>query len=87
MKPVRMYTTRVCPFCVMAKRLLSSKGVTYEEIRVDESPGVREEMMRISGRRTVPQIFVGETHVGGFDDLSALDHAGKLDPLLKDSNP
>lgn len=87
MKPVRMYTTRVCPFCVMAKRLLSSKGVTYEEIRVDESPGVREEMMRISGRRTVPQIFVGDTHVGGFDDLSALDHAGKLDPLLKDSNP
>ncbi|MDM4768615.1 glutaredoxin 3 [Solimonas sp. SE-A11] len=86
MKPVRMYTTRVCPFCVMAKRLLSSKGVTYEEIRVDENPGVREEMMRISGRRTVPQIFVGETHVGGFDDLSALDHAGKLDPLLKDSN-
>ncbi|HEY0917447.1 MAG TPA: glutaredoxin 3, partial [Solimonas sp.] len=70
MKPVRMYTTRVCPFCVMAKRLLSSKGVTYEEIRVDESPGVREEMMRISGRRTVPQIFVGDTHVGGFDDLS-----------------
>ncbi len=87
MKPVRMYTTRVCPFCVMAKRLLSSKGVTYEEIRVDESPGVREEMMRISGRRTVPQIFVGDTHVGGFDDLSALDHAGKLDPLLKDSSP
>ena len=87
MKPVRMYTTRVCPFCVMAKRLLSSKGVTYEEIRVDETPGVREEMMRISGRRTVPQIFVGDTHVGGFDDLSALDHAGKLDPLLKDSNP
>lgn len=87
MKPVRMYTTRVCPFCVMAKRLLSSKGVTYEEIRVDESPGVREEMMRISGRRTVPQIFVGDTHVGGFDDLSALDHAGKLDPLLKDPNP
>jgi glutaredoxin 3 len=86
MKPVRMYTTRVCPFCVMAKRLLTSKGVSYEEIRVDESPGVREEMMRISGRRTVPQIFVGDTHVGGFDDLSALDHAGKLDPLLKDSN-
>lgn len=87
MKPVRMYTTRVCPFCVMAKRLLQSKGVCYEEIRVDENPGVREEMMRISGRRTVPQIFVGETHVGGFDDLSALDHAGKLDPLLKDPNP
>ncbi len=86
MKPVRMYTTQVCPFCVMAKRLLKSKGVAYEEIRVDEKPGIREEMMRISGRRTVPQIFVGETHVGGFDDLSALEHAGKLDPLLKDSN-
>lgn len=85
MKPVRMYTTQICPFCVMAKRLLKSKGVAYEEIPVDGNPGVREEMMRISGRRTVPQIFVGETHVGGFDDLSALEHAGKLDPLLKDS--
>ncbi|HSW12500.1 MAG TPA: glutaredoxin 3 [Solimonas sp.] len=84
MKPVRMYTTRICPFCVMAKRLLSSKGVSYEEIRVDENPGIREEMTRVTGRRTVPQIFVGETHVGGFDDLSALEHAGKLDPLLND---
>lgn len=84
MKPVRMYTTRICPFCVMAKRLLQSKGVNYEEIRVDESPTVREEMTRVTGRRTVPQIFVGETHVGGFDDLSALEHAGKLDPLLKE---
>lgn len=82
MKPVRMYTTRICPFCVMAKRLLQSKGVSYEEIRVDEDPGIRQEMMRVTGRRTVPQIFVGETHVGGFDDLSALEHAGKLDPLL-----
>lgn len=82
MKSVRMYTTRICPFCVMAKRLLSSKGVGVEEIRVDENPAVRDEMMRITGRRTVPQIFVGETHVGGFDDLSALEHAGKLDPLL-----
>lgn len=84
MKPVRMYTTRICPFCVMAKRLLQQKGVTYEEVRVDEDCGRRDEMMRISGRRTVPQIFVGETHVGGFDDLSALDRAGGLDPLLKD---
>jgi len=84
MKAVKMYTTRVCPFCTMAKRLLQAKGASFEEIRVDENPGVREEMMRITGRRTVPQIFVGETHVGGFDDLSALDHAGGLDPLLKD---
>jgi glutaredoxin 3 len=84
MKAVKMYTTRVCPFCTMAKRLLQSKGASLEEIRVDENPAVREEMMRITGRRTVPQIFVGETHVGGFDDLSALDHAGRLDPLLKD---
>ena len=84
MKAVKMYTTRVCPFCTMATRLLQSKGASLEEIRVDENPAVREEMMRITGRRTVPQIFVGETHVGGFDDLSALDHAGRLDPLLKD---
>lgn len=85
MKPVRMYSTRVCPFCVMAKRLLTSKGVQIEEVRVDEDFSRREEMMRITGRRTVPQIFVGETHVGGFDDLSALEHAGELDPLLKDN--
>lgn len=84
MKLVRMYTTRVCPFCTMAKRLLQQKGVQIEEVRVDENAGEREKMMQISGRRTVPQIFVGEVHVGGFDDLSALDRAGKLDPLLKD---
>lgn len=84
MKSVRMYTTGVCPFCLMAKRLLKQKGVAVEEVRVDHDPAQREEMMRITQRRTVPQIFVGETHVGGFDDLSALEHAGKLDPLLKD---
>jgi glutaredoxin 3 len=82
MKRVRMYTTRVCPYCVMAKRLLQSKGVAVEEIRVDESPQQREEMMRITGRRTVPQIFIGEAYVGGCDDLQALERAGKLDPLL-----
>ncbi|HUP91431.1 MAG TPA: glutaredoxin 3 [Solimonas sp.] len=87
MKHVRMYSTRMCPFCVMAKRLLTSKGVPIEEVRVDEDFTRREEMMRITGRRTVPQIFVGETHVGGFDDLSALEHAGKLDPLLTDTEP
>jgi glutaredoxin 3 len=84
MKSVRMYTTGSCPFCIMAKRLLSQKGVTVEEVRVDSDAAQREQMMRSTGRRTVPQIFVGETHVGGFDDLSAMDRAGKLDPLLKD---
>ncbi|HEX4895145.1 MAG TPA: glutaredoxin 3 [Solimonas sp.] len=87
MKAVRMYTTRICPFCVMAKRLLGNKGVAVEEIRVDENPALRDEMMRITGRRTVPQIFIGETHVGGCDDLQALDRAGKLDPLLQDPTP
>lgn len=84
MKAVRMYTTGLCPFCVMAKRLLQQKGVAIEEVRVDSDTTQREEMMRITGRRTVPQIFVGETHVGGFDDLSAMERAGKLDPLLKE---
>jgi glutaredoxin 3 len=79
-----MYSTRMCPFCVMAKRLLAAKGVTFDEVRVDEDHARRDEMMRITGRRTVPQIFVGEQHVGGFDDLSALERAGKLDPLLKE---
>ena len=84
MKRVQMYSTGCCPFCVMAKRLLAQKGVAVDEIRVDEDQARREEMMRITGRRTVPQIFVGETHVGGYDDLSAMNRAGKLDPLLKD---
>jgi len=84
MKRVRMYTTRFCPYCVMAKRLLQARGIPVEEIRVDEDAARREEMMRVTGRRTVPQIFVGETHVGGCDDLRALDRAGKLDPLLQD---
>lgn len=84
MRAVRVYSSLMCPYCVMAKRLLDDKGVRYEEIRVDLEPGQRQEMMRITGRRTVPQIFVGETHVGGFDDLSALERAGRLDPLLQD---
>jgi glutaredoxin 3 len=66
----------------MAKRLLERKGAAYDEIRIDQDDQQRAEMMRLSGRRTVPQIFVGDTHVGGFDDLSALDRAGELDPLL-----
>jgi glutaredoxin 3 len=82
MVPVRVYSTAYCPYCVMAKRLLDSKGVAYEEIRVDQDLQRRDEMMQLSGRRTVPQVFVGQTHVGGFDDLSALDRAGGLDPLL-----
>ena len=84
MKKVVMYSTRVCPFCVMAKRLLQTKGAVIEEVRIDEDSSRREEMMRITGRRTVPQIFIGDTHVGGSDDLHALDRAGKLDPLLQD---
>jgi len=82
MQAVLMYTTRICPYCQMAKRLLSTKGIAPEEVRVDESPEIREAMMARTGRRTVPQIFVGETHVGGFDELAALERAGKLDALL-----
>ena len=85
MKRVRMYTTGVCPYCTMAKRLLQGKGVTsIEELRIDHSPALRDTMMSSTGRRTVPQIYVGDTHVGGFDDLAALERAGRLDPLLKD---
>lgn len=83
MQPVTMYTTAVCPYCIRAKQLLSSKGVSgINEIRIDLDPVEREKMMSITGRRTVPQIFIGDTHVGGFDDLAALNSAGKLDPLL-----
>jgi glutaredoxin 3 len=79
---VLMYTTAVCPYCQMAERLLRSKGVDVEKVRVDLEPQRRVEMMEKTGRRTVPQIYVGEIHVGGYDDLAALDRAGKLDPLL-----
>ncbi|WP_341937436.1 glutaredoxin 3 [Marinimicrobium sp. C2-29] len=82
MSKVVMYTTAVCPFCVNAKQLLKSKGVAFEEVRVDREPKLRERMMAESGQRTVPQIWVGETHVGGFTDLWALDKSGKLDDLL-----
>jgi glutaredoxin 3 len=83
MATVRMYSTGVCPYCVMAEKLLVSKGVAIEKIRVDLDTEKRGEMMQLTGRRTVPQIFVGETHVGGYDDLAALDQAGKLDELLR----
>jgi glutaredoxin 3 len=79
---VVMYTTQVCPYCVAAKRLLASKNVSVEEIRVDLDPAKREEMRARSQRTSVPQIFIGDTHVGGFDDMVALDRAGGLDPLL-----
>jgi glutaredoxin 3 len=83
MQAVKMYTTAVCPYCVQAKRLLKSKGVEQiEEIRIDMNPQERATMMEITGRRTVPQIFVGKTHVGGCDDLVALDNQGGLLPLL-----
>ncbi|TJY65311.1 glutaredoxin 3 [Sinimarinibacterium sp. CAU 1509] len=77
-----MYSTLMCPFCVMARRLLASKGVAVEEIRVDQAPEKRVEMRELTGRHTVPQIFIGEQHVGGCDDLYALDRSGQLDPLL-----
>ena len=78
-----MYATGVCPFCVMAERLLRSKGVSdIEKVRVDLEPKRRDEMVQRTGRRTVPQIYVGDRHVGGYDDLAALDRAGGLDPLL-----
>ena len=83
MQTVKMYTTQVCPYCQRAKSLLTQRGVTHiEEIRVDLDPEAREHMMSITGRRTVPQIFVGDTHVGGCDDLFALDQRGGLTPLL-----
>jgi glutaredoxin 3 len=84
MSEVIMYTTGACPYCQRAKLLLKNKGVTdIHEIRVDLDPEQREVMMQKTGRRTVPQIYIGDSHVGGFDDLAALEHAGKLDPLLK----
>ena len=84
MNSVVMYSTQVCPYCQMAERLLKSRGVQHvEKILIDKDPSQREEMMKRTGRRTVPQVFIGETHVGGYDDLSALDRAGGLAPLLE----
>jgi glutaredoxin 3 len=86
MPTVKMYTTQVCPFCVRAKMLLKQRGVDrIEEVRVDLDPAQRATMMEITGRRTVPQIFIGETHVGGCDELIALDQRGALAPLLQGS--
>ena len=84
MQHVKMYTTEYCPYCVQAKSLLQRRGVTgIEELRVDEDPKLRIAMMQLTGRRTVPQIFIGATHVGGCDDLMALDQRGALMPLLQ----
>jgi glutaredoxin 3 len=85
MARILMYSTRICPYCIRAEQLLAKKGIAadqIEKIRVDDHPEQREAMIRITGRRTVPQIFIGERHVGGFDDLAELDAAGELDPLL-----
>jgi glutaredoxin 3 len=84
MNPVRMYTTQVCPFCLRAKALLKQRGVdAIDEVRVDLDPGERDRMVELTGRRTVPQILIGSTHVGGCDDLIALDQRGGLMPLLQ----
>jgi glutaredoxin 3 len=84
MNPVRMYTTQVCPFCLRAKALLKQRGVAaIDEIRVDLDPAQRDTMIELTGRRTVPQIFIGNTHVGGCDDLIALDQQGGLVALLQ----
>ncbi|MBA2672872.1 glutaredoxin 3 [Ramlibacter sp.] len=84
MQTVKMYTTGFCPYCVQAKQILKARGVeAIEEIRIDTDPQQRAEMMSITGRRTVPQIFIGDVHVGGCDDLMALDSRGGLRPLLE----
>lgn len=82
MPQVTMYTTASCPFCVRARNLLDKKGVAYTDIRIDDQPEIRPEMERLSGRSSVPQIFIDEFHVGGFDDLAELDIDGELDERL-----
>ncbi|MDD5578895.1 MAG: glutaredoxin 3 [Methylobacter sp.] len=82
MPEILIYSSKFCPYCIMAKRLLDKKGVLYTEIYVDSKPGLREQMVAKTKRRTVPQIYIGDYHVGGFDDLYALDQQKKLDSLL-----
>ncbi|MDO9424838.1 MAG: glutaredoxin 3 [Methylobacter sp.] len=82
MPEILIYTTNICPYCIMAKRLLDKKGLSYRELNVDVKPGLREEMMFKTNRRTVPQIYIGDYHVGGFDELHALEQQKKLDDLL-----
>jgi glutaredoxin 3 len=85
MPEIIIYTTKICPYCIMAKRLLAQKGLKYTEINVDEEAGLREEMMARTKRRTVPQIYIGDFHVGGFDELYALERSQKLNDLLSDA--
>ncbi|MFK5950314.1 MAG: glutaredoxin 3 [Methylococcales bacterium] len=82
MPKILIYTSNLCPYCTMAKRLLDKKGASYTEVNVDSKPGLREKMMQETRRRTVPQIFIGDLHVGGFDDLHALEMKSELDSLL-----
>ncbi|MCK5720229.1 MAG: glutaredoxin 3 [Thiomargarita sp.] len=85
MPNVFMYSTRFCPYCVRAENLLNKKGVQVEKILVDDNPQEREKMVKITNRRTVPQIFIGDRHVGGYDDLVELDMDGELEPLLQNN--
>jgi glutaredoxin 3 len=85
MPEILIYTTKICPYCIMAKRLLDRKGAKYTEINVGDNEGLREEMMAKTKRRTVPQIFIGDFHVGGYDELYALERQKKLDDLLSDA--
>ena len=82
MPKILIYTSTICPYCIMAKRLLDKKGATYNELNIDIKPRLRKEMMQRTNRRTVPQIYIGEQHIGGFDELYALDKNKRLDPLL-----
>ncbi len=87
MPKIVIYTTSVCPYCVNAKNLLNQKGLKYTEIAIDKDTTKRDEMIKLSGRRTVPQIFINDKPIGGFDDLSKLNSSGQLDDLLKNENP
>ncbi|MFN7135976.1 MAG: glutaredoxin 3 [Thermomonas sp.] len=81
--PITIYSTEVCPYCVMAKNFLKSKGMRWSEVRIDTDPAAREKMVALTRRTSVPQIFIGDVHVGGYDDMMALHRAGKLEPLLQ----
>jgi glutaredoxin 3 len=84
---ITLYTTAICPYCVAAKNFLKSKGQSWTEVRVDLDPTERQKMMALAKRTSVPQIFIGDTHVGGYDDMVALHRAGKLEPLLSSGRP
>ncbi|MDD2738175.1 MAG: glutaredoxin 3 [Methylomonas lenta] len=83
MPEIIIYTGRLCPYCTMAKRLIERKGASYTEIDVDSEPGLRQDLMEKTKRRTIPQIYIGDRHIGGFDDLQAMDYRNELDPLLQ----